>query len=61
MVTRTVGTVAAAAVVMLLFQGLEASAGFVAAYRDTFLVAAAVALATVALLALGYRPGGREA
>jgi MFS family permease len=61
MVTRTVGTVAAAAVVMLLFQSLEASAGFVAAYRDTFLVAAAVALATVALLALGYRPGGREA
>ena len=61
MVTRTIGTVAAAALVMLLFQSLEASAGFVVAYRDTFLVAAALAVTTVAMLAMRYRPRDGEA
>jgi len=60
LVTRTVVTVAAAALVMLLFHSLEGRAGFVVAYRDTFLIAAAVALAMVVLLAGRYHPGAGE-
>lgn len=52
MVTRTVGTVSAAALVMLLFAQLEASGGFLAAFQRTFFVAGLLALATAALLAL---------
>jgi EmrB/QacA subfamily drug resistance transporter len=51
MVTRTVGTVAAAALVMLLFHSIETSAGFLAAFRHIFLLAATLAAAVVALLA----------
>jgi EmrB/QacA subfamily drug resistance transporter len=52
LVTRTVGTVAAASVVTLVFQGLETSAGFLAAFRATFLGAATLALAMAALMAI---------
>jgi MFS family permease len=50
-VTRTIGTVSAAAVVMLLFQGLERSEGFLTAFRHTFWLAAALALVMAALVA----------
>jgi MFS family permease len=53
MVTRTVGAVAAAAGIMLIFETLESGAGFFGAYRCTFLIAAAIAFAMTALLGLG--------
>jgi MFS family permease len=52
MVTRTVGTVSAAALVMLLFAQLEAGAGFLSAFRQSFALAGIVPLAMAALLAL---------
>jgi len=52
MVTRTVGTVSAAALVMLVFARLEADAGFFTAFRETFALAALLPLAMAALLAL---------
>jgi len=54
-VTRTIGTVAAAALVMLLFQSLEPGLGFFAAFRLTFLIMAAVAIAVVSLMATRSR------
>jgi MFS family permease len=51
MVTRTVGTVSAAALVMLLFARFEAGAGFLAAFQRTFVVAGLLPLAMAALLA----------
>jgi EmrB/QacA subfamily drug resistance transporter len=57
LVTRTVGTVAAASVVTLAFQSLEVSAGFLAAFRATFVGAAALAFAMAALLAIGWTQG----
>jgi MFS family permease len=55
MVTRTVGTVSAAATVMLLFQRLEAADGFFAAFQRTFGLAAVLPFAMAALLALRRR------
>jgi hypothetical protein len=55
MVTRTLGTVSAAALVMLLFAQLEASEGFIAAFRRSFAIAGVVPLAMAALLALRGR------
>ena len=55
MVTRTVGTVSAAATVMLLFQRLEATDGFFAAFQRTFGLAAVLPLAMAGLLALRRR------
>jgi MFS family permease len=52
MVTRTVGTVSAAALVMLLFAHLEAANGFLAAFRQSFALAGLVPLAMAAMLAL---------
>lgn len=51
MVTRTVGVVGAASLVMLVFRNFEATVGFLAAFRKTFDFAAALALATALLLA----------
>jgi MFS family permease len=42
MATRSIGTVTAATVLMLVFQTLRESAGFTGAFRATFLVAAAI-------------------
>ena len=50
MVTRTVGTVSAAALVMLLFARLEAGGGFLPAFRETFALAGLVPLAMAVLL-----------
>jgi EmrB/QacA subfamily drug resistance transporter len=55
MVTRTVGTVCAAATVLLLFGHFEAGDGFFAAFRQTFALAALLPLAMAALLALRRR------
>jgi MFS family permease len=55
MVTRTVGTVSAAALVMLLFAHLEAGSDFLAAFRQTFSIAGIVPLAMAALLGLRGR------
>jgi MFS family permease len=52
MVTRTVGTVSAAALVMLLFAQLETGSGFLAAFRESFALAGLVPLVMAALLAL---------
>jgi MFS family permease len=52
MVTRTVGTVSAAALVMLLFAHLEAGDGFLPAFARTFAIAGVVPLVMAALLAL---------
>jgi MFS family permease len=55
MVTRTVGTVSAAALIMLLFAHFEASDGFLAAFRRSFAIAGIVPLAMAAVLALRGR------
>jgi MFS family permease len=52
MVTRTVGTVSAAALVMLLFAQLETGSGFLPAFRQSFALAGLVPLAIAGLLAL---------
>jgi len=52
MVTRTVGTVSAAALVMLLFARLEAGSDFLSAFRESFALAGIVPLTMAALLAL---------
>lgn len=55
MVTRTVGTVSAAALVMLLFAQFEAGSGFLSAFRQSFALAGLAPLAMAALLALRGR------
>jgi predicted MFS family arabinose efflux permease len=55
MATRTVGTVSAAALVMLLFAHLNAGGGFLPAFRQSFVFAGVVPLAMAALLALRGR------
>jgi MFS family permease len=42
MATRTIGTVTGATILMLVFQSLQGSAGFVGAFRGTFGIAAAL-------------------
>jgi MFS family permease len=59
LLTRTLGTVIAASVILLLFEVLHIKHGFFAAYRQTFLVAALLAFATAGLLALSPRKPGR--
>lgn len=56
MVTRTVGTVTAAATVMVVFRQLEQAGDFATAFRHTFALAAMVALAMAPLL---WRRGAR--
>jgi hypothetical protein len=56
--TRTLGTVGAATLVLLLFQSLEPAAGFVVAFQRTFQLAAALPFAMAALLALPRRRAG---
>jgi len=55
MVTRTVGTVSAAAIVMLLFQHFEAMDGFLPAFRRSFAIVATLPFVMAALLALRRR------
>jgi MFS family permease len=58
LMTRTLGTVGAATLVLLLFQSLEPAAGFVVAFQRTFQLAAALPFAMAALLALPRRRAG---
>jgi MFS family permease len=51
MVTRTLGTVSAASIIMLLFRHLAADSDFIAAFRTTFMLAGVLACAMAALLA----------
>jgi MFS family permease len=55
MVTRTVGTVSAAALVMLVFAQLDAASGFLPAFRQSFAIAGVVPLIIAGLLALRGR------
>jgi MFS family permease len=55
MVTRTLGTVAAAALVMLLFRSLAAESDFFAAFRGSFALVAVLPFAMTALLAWRLR------
>ena len=58
LMTRTLGTVGAATLVLLLFQSLEQDMGFVGAFRRTFQLAALLPFAMAGLLALPRRRTG---
>ncbi|WOH68445.1 MFS transporter [Bradyrhizobium sp. BWA-3-5] len=60
LLTRTLGTVTAASVILMLFEALQVEAGFLAAFQQTFLVAALLAFATAGLLALSPRVPGKS-
>jgi MFS family permease len=55
LMTRTVGTVGATAVVMLVFQSLEPGAGFLGAFQSTLRIAAVLPFLTALALALPRR------
>ena len=55
MLTRTIGTVSAAALLLLLFQRLAADSGFLPAFRQSFQLAAVLPLAMAGVLALRPR------
>ena len=55
LLTRTLGTVTAASVVLMLFEALHIQHGFFAAYRLTFLAAALLGFAAAGVLALSSR------
>ncbi|MBI3512793.1 MAG: MFS transporter [Proteobacteria bacterium] len=55
MVTRTLGVISAASMLGLLFQGLAADLGFMAAFQRTFWLAALLALTMAGLVAVGVR------
>jgi MFS family permease len=57
MMTRTLGVVGAASMLTLLFEGLAASHGFMAAFERSFELAALLAFAMVGLLAWSARRG----
>ncbi|MEJ0072059.1 MAG: MFS transporter [Pseudomonadota bacterium] len=54
-VTRTLGTVSAASVILLAFQSLEPDAGFFGAFERVFTLAALLPFAMAGLLALAIR------
>ena len=61
LLTRTLGTVTAASVSLMLFEALHIKHGFFEAFRLTLLAAALLAFATAAVLALSPRkPGGMQ-
>jgi MFS family permease len=55
LLTRTLGTVMAASVVLLVFERLNMEYGFVAGFRKTFQLAALLAFAAAGLLAISAR------
>jgi len=59
MVTRTLGTIGAAGLVMLLFRQFVAAGDFLAAFRQSFALAAVLPLAMAALLVWRGHHGGR--
>ena len=58
LLTRTLGTVTAASVVLLVFGIMDATYGFLEAFRMTFQLAALLAFASAGLLALSRRRTG---
>ena len=59
LLTRTLGTVAAASIVLMVFEILHAQHGFFDAFQQTFLLAALLALGSAGLLALSLRRIGK--
>lgn len=59
LLTRTLGTVAAASIVLMVFESLQSSHGFFDAFHQTFQLAALLAFASAGLLALSPRKIGR--
>jgi hypothetical protein len=55
LLTRTLGTVAAASLVLMVFELLQSKHGFFAAFQQTFQLAALLAFVTAGLLALSSR------
>jgi hypothetical protein len=61
LLTRTLGTVTAASVILMLFEALRIEQGFFEAFRLTFLAAALLAFAMAGVLAFSPRkPGGLQ-
>jgi MFS family permease len=61
LLTRTLGTVTAASVILMLFEALRIEHGFFEAFRLTFLAAALLAFAMAGVLAFSRRkPGGLQ-
>lgn len=59
LLTRTLGTVAAASIVLMVFEILHLQHGFFDAFHQTFQLAALLAFASAGLLALSSRKNGR--
>ena len=59
LLTRTLGTVGAASLVLMVFEILQARHGFLAAFQQTFQLAALLAFVTAGLLAFSSRRAGR--
>jgi EmrB/QacA subfamily drug resistance transporter len=59
LLTRTLGTVAAASLVLMVFETLQLKNGFFEAFHQTFQLAALLTLASAGLLALSPRKIGR--
>ena len=60
LLTRTLGTVAAASLVLMVFEILRASAGFFEAFHQTFQLASVLAFAAAGLLIVSPRNIGRS-
>ena len=59
LLTRTLGTVGAASLVLMVFEILQTKHGFLAAFQQTFQLAALLAFVTAGLLALSSRKAGK--
>ena len=59
LLTRTLGTVAAASIVLMVFESLHVKHGFFDAFHQTFQLAALLAFASAGLLALSSRRVGK--
>ena len=60
LLTRTLGTVAAASLVLMVFEILQVKSGFFEAFRQTFQLAAVLAFAAAGLLAFSPRNIGKS-
>jgi MFS family permease len=61
LLTRTLGTVTAASVVLMVFEILQAKHGFVGAFQQSFQLAALLAFISAGLLAVSSRKAGNRA
>jgi MFS family permease len=60
LLTRTLGTVCAASIVLMIFEILQMKHGFFEAFHQTFQLAALLAFVTTGLLALSSRKAGKS-